>query len=74
MQTLTLEINEPFFSKFLALLDSIPKDQVRIKDDKIAQEIKNRISAIDEGKDTLIPHNQFWGDFEDRVKQFKNGH
>lgn len=74
MQTLMLEVNETFLSKFLTMLDSLPKDQVRVKDDKIAQEIKNRISAIDEGKETLIPHNQFWETFEERVKHFKNAH
>lgn len=74
MQTLMLEVNETFLSKFLAMLDSLPKDQVRVKDDKIAQEIKSRISAIDEGKETLIPHNQFWETFEERVKHFKNAH
>lgn len=74
MQTLMLEVNETFLSKFLTMLESLPKDQVRLKDDKIAQDIKNRISAIDEGKEALIPHNQFWETFEDRVKQFKNGH
>lgn len=74
MQTLMLEVNETFLSKFLMMLESLPKDQVRLKDDKIAQEINNRIFAIDGGKETLVPHNQFWGEFEDRVKQFKNGH
>lgn len=74
MQTLMLEVNETFLSKFLSILDSLPKDQVRVKDDKLSQEIKNRIGAIDEGKETLIPHNQFWETFEDRVKHFKNAH
>lgn len=74
MQILMLEVNETFLSKFLTMLDSLPKDQVRVKDDKIAQEIKNRISAIDEGKETLIPHNQFWETFEERVKHFTNAH
>lgn len=74
MQTLMLEVNETFLSKFLSMLDSLPKDQVRLKDDKVSQEIKNRISAIDEGKETLVSHNQFWETFEDRVKHFKNAH
>ncbi len=74
MQILMLEVNETFLSKFITMLDSIPKDQVRVKEDKIVQEIKNRISAINEGKETLIPHNQFWEIFEDRVKHFKNAH
>lgn len=74
MQTLMLEVNETFLSKFLTMLDSLPKDQVRVKNDTLSQEIKNRISAIEEGKETLIPHNQFWETFEDRVKHFKNGH
>jgi len=69
-----LEVNETFLSKFITMLDSIPKDQVRVKEDKIVQEIKNRISAINEGKETLIPHNQFWETFEDQVKHFKNAH
>jgi hypothetical protein len=56
------------------MLDSLPKDQVRVKDDKLSQEITNRINAIDEGNETLIPHNQFWETFEDRVKHFKNAH
>lgn len=74
MQTLMLEVNETFLSKFLSMLDSLPKDQVRLKDDKVSQEIKNRISAIDERKETLVSHNQFWETFEDRVKHFKNAH
>jgi hypothetical protein len=74
MQTLMLEVNETFLSKFLTLLDSLPKDQVRVKDDKLSIEIKNRISAIDERKEALLPHNQFWETFEDRVKHFKNAH
>ncbi len=69
-----LEVNETFLSKFLTILDSLPKDQVRVKDDKLSQEIKNRVNAIDERKETLIPHNQFWETFEDRVKHFKNAH
>lgn len=74
MQTLMLEVNETFLSKFLTLLDSLPKDQVRVKDDKLSIEIKKRISAIDDGNEALIPHNQFWETFEDRVKHFKNAH
>jgi len=74
MQTLILEVNETFLSKFLTMLDSLPKDQVSVKQDNLSIEIKNRISAIDEGKETLIPHNQFWETFEDRVKHFKNAH
>lgn len=74
MQTLMLEVNETFLSNFLTMLDSLPKYQVRLKDDKVSQEIKNRISAIDESKETMIPHNQFWETFEDRVKHFKNAH
>lgn len=60
MQTLMLEVNETFLSKFLTLLDSLPKDQVRVKDDKLSIEIKKRIFAIDDGNEALIPHNQFW--------------
>ncbi|MGZ5207937.1 MAG: hypothetical protein ACXWB0_02875 [Sulfuricurvum sp.] len=72
MQTLMLEVNETFLSKFITMLDSIPRDQVRVKEDKVDQEIKNRICAINEGKETLIPHNQFWETFEDQVMHFKN--
>jgi len=72
MQTITLEINDGFLSKFMSLLETIPKDQVKIKTDKYSEEIAKRLKSIDNGNDKLVSHADFWGKFDDRVASFKN--
>lgn len=74
MQTITLEVNDGFLSKFMSLLDTIPKDRVKIKSDKYSEEIAKRLKSIDNGDDKLVSHSDFWGKFDDRVVNFKNAH
>ena len=45
MQTITLEVNDGFLSKFMSLLETIPKDQVKIKTDRYSEEITKRLKS-----------------------------
>ena len=74
MQTIILEVNDGFLPKFMSLLETIPKEQVKIKSDKYSEEIANRLKSIDSGDDELVSHADFWGKFDDRVTNFKNAH
>ena len=74
MQTITLEVNDGFLPKFMSLLETIPKEQVKIKSDKYSEEIARRLKSIDNGDDKLVSHTDFWGKFDDRVTNFKNAH
>lgn len=74
MQTITLEVNDGFLSKFMSLLETIPKDQVKIKTDRYSEEIAKRLKSIDSGDYKLTSHSDFWGKFDDRVASFKNAH
>lgn len=74
MQTITLEVNDGFLPKFMSLLETIPKEQVKIKSDKYSEEIAHRLKSIDNGDDKLVSHADFWGKFDDRVTNFKNAH
>ena len=58
-----------FVSGTFLLLETIPKDQVKIKTDKYSEEIASRLKSIDNGNDKLVSHADFWGKFDDRVQR-----
>lgn len=55
MQTVMLEVNDNYLGKFMALLEALPKDEVRLKRDPLRDELKRRLEAIDSGQETMRP-------------------
>jgi hypothetical protein len=58
MQTVTLKINDSFYEHFMAIVDSLPKKQVKVVDKKIPsgiivtsiEEAKQRVAAAEKSE------------------------
>ncbi len=58
MQTVTLKINDNFYEHFMAIVDSLPKKQVKVVDKKIPsgiivtsiEEVKRRVEAAEKSE------------------------
>jgi hypothetical protein len=44
MQTVTLKINDSFYEHFMAIVDSLPKKQVKVVDKKYLAALSSRVS------------------------------
>lgn len=58
MKVVTLEIADDFYDKFSYVLEAFPAGKVKLQEDRIEAEIKNRICAIDDGSEKLTPYNE----------------
>jgi hypothetical protein len=65
MKVVTLEIADDFYDKFSHFLEAFPAGKVKLQKGSIETEIKNRITAIDNGSEKLTPYN-------DGLDQIKN--
>ena len=71
MQVVTLEIKDDFFEKFVNVLDAFPQGKVVFKKDKLRDELKSRIEAIDNGTEKLTP---YLDGMEEMIERVKNRH
>lgn len=67
MQTVTLEVNESYINKFMALLEALPKDEIKIKEDTLKKDLAQRVADIDSGKTKL---QSFDKEYSNSLDQF----
>ncbi len=58
MHTVVLNIEDSVFDKVIYFLKNLPSNEVNIVEDKIREEIKSRIEAIDKDEEVLTLYSQ----------------
>lgn len=72
MQTVTLKINDTFYEHFMAIVDSLPKKQVKVVERSIPESLL--ISSIEEVKKRVYESEQSRNfteeEYQDEMKNF----
>ena len=69
MKVVTLEVADDFYDKFSHVLKAFPAGKVKVQEDLIEAEIKNRIHAIDNESEKLTPYNEGMDKIADKLHQ-----
>ncbi|MEA3289360.1 MAG: hypothetical protein U9Q04_04175 [Campylobacterota bacterium] len=67
MQTITLNISDDFISKFMGVLDTLPKNKVKIEKDPMTLELEKRIKEIEDGTNPAVPFDVMWGNIDKKL-------
>ncbi len=68
MHTVTLDVHDSIYDQVMTLLEKLPKDKLRIKEDKIAAEIADRCARIDSGEEELTPYREGMDAMMDKIR------
>lgn len=78
MHSMTLQIDDSVYQKFLTLLELFPENKLKIThqsevEDPLKTELQERMTAIDNGDIAMVSSERFWERMDRRIEAFKNG-
>lgn len=78
MHTLTIQIDDSIYQKFISLLESLPKSKLKVKQDEYSQdplrrELQERLDAIDSGTMKMQESEAFWQKMDAKIDAYRQG-
>ncbi len=74
MTKITLEVKESFLPKLNTILELLPKKEVKIKRDRLKEEVQRRIDAIQSGEEKAVSSEEMWAKIDAKIAKHKYGH
>lgn len=66
MKQITLDVQDDFLYKLINLLEILPKNKVKIKDDFFTKELNDRINEIENGD--YLDDKSLWKNINKKIK------
>lgn len=66
MKQITLDVQDDFLYKLINLLEILPKNKVKIKDDFFTKELNDRINEIENGD--YLDDKSLWENINKKIK------
>lgn len=66
MKQITLDVQDDFLYKLINLLEILPKNKVKIKDDFFTKELNDRINEIENGN--YFDSDSMWKNIDKKTK------